>query len=528
MRVLRRSLVGLLAGLTMLAVGALPARADATLDEIAATVGVNPEPTDFVIIVDTSLSMQEHGRWSAARDAVSGLVENLTPDDYATIITFDDGAKVVYAGQDPSPQTVLDRLPATPTGTQTDIGAAIEAGVEALDRSGAADVAAIALLTDGELDAADSSAYATADAPAWETLRGQADSVVDGRQVGAFAIALGPQSDAGLLTKVFPDAVVGTPDDVVAFLSGLNDALTAVRVRDAIRPDVESPATLTLEDVSDPDGGTMTATAHFTSTAAYLPLTLESMALDPAIEGAVVTVDPSSLDLEPGKEASADVTVQFPAGTDTSAALVATLSTPWQEQLDQLGLDQALTAASDPVEIAVAADAPPPDSAAPSDSGTPAMPADTTVSDLLAELPPWAIPAALGALVVVVVAWILAAAARKRRPRVDGSLALLRDGTTLDEFVVAGPEAKVTRGQLRVVATRRKDGAVSLKGHQGKAKFSANLRDGGTTTLPDGATLRYTEQRTRMIDMVTDRHGLNPAEEQSPNTDQTPAVGKPE
>lgn len=112
-------------------------------------------------------------------------------------------------------------------------------------------------------------------------------------------------------------------------------------------------------------------------------------------------------------------------------------------------------------------------------------------------------------------AWALLAAARNRRPRVDGSLALVKEGNTVDEFVVAGPVAKVTRGALRVVATRRKDGTVEIKGRQDKAKFTAALSDGGTASLPDGAFLRYTEQRTRMIDMVTDGQGLPVAEQQA-------------
>ena len=60
----------------------------------------------------------------------------------------------------------------------------------------------------------------------------------------------------------------------------------------------------------------------------------------------------------------------------------------------------------------------------------------------------------------------------------------LSEATHCSVFVVAGPVAKVTRGALRVVATRRKDGTVEIKGRQDKAKFTAALSDGGTETMP--------------------------------------------
>ena len=142
-----RVLVAVLVGLLLAVVGGLPATAEENLDAIAATLGIEDQATDYILIVDTSLSMQEEGRWGRARDALSGLADSLTPDDHVTLITFDDGAQTVFAGDAPSTNTLLGDLPDEPTGTQTDIGAAIDEGVDALNRDGASEVAAFVLLT---------------------------------------------------------------------------------------------------------------------------------------------------------------------------------------------------------------------------------------------------------------------------------------------------------------------------------------------------------------------------------------------
>lgn len=478
-----------------------PARADEGLDAIAAAVGVTQQATDYVVIVDTSASMRQEGRWARAREAVSGLLTNLTPDDHVTLITFDDGAKTAFTGVDPAPATVLAALPAQPAGRQTDIGAAIDLGVRALARDGAREVAALVLLTDGELDAAGSSKYASPDAPAWAELRNRAATVTQGRQVGAFALSLGPESDAGLLTKVFPSAEVATPSDIVAYLTGLNDELTRLRVAEALAPDLAGPVTVAVEDATT-TGGTVTATARFTSTAEYLPVTVSSVALEPPVPGATVGLRPGTVELAPGAEATALVTVELPPGTDMSANLVATLTSPWQAELAELGLGQPLTATSAPIEL-VAVDIA---TASPSASPARSEPAQEppAESGVVAALRPWVVPAAVAAAALLLVLWALKAVAKRRGPRLDGSLAVMADGDVVDEFIVTGPEAKVTRGDLQLTVQRLKDGTVQLKGRHGKEKFTAQLVDGQRTPVAEGVALRYTDQRTRMLDMITD------------------------
>ena len=510
MKPVRTALRALAAGCLLIVVATTPARADEALDAIAQAVGVTEQATDFVILVDTSVSMKDDDRWARARDAVSGLLTNLTPDDHVTLITFDDGARTAFAGLDPAPATVLNALPASPTGDQTDIGAAIEAGVEALNRDGGSEVAAIALLTDGELDAAETSDYVTPTSPAWAELRQRAATVSTDRQIGAFALTLGSTSDAGLLTSVFPNAEVATPNDIVAYLTGLNDELTRLRIVEALGPDLEGPASLTVGDATIEDG-TLTATATLASSTTYLPLTIASVALEPAVEGAAIGMEPAAVEVAPGQSATATLTVTLPPGTESTSTVVATLTSPWAPQLTALGIDQNITAASQAIDLANAAAEPAAPTAEPT-ATPPATATDTpadsgrTLSDTLAALPVWALPAAGGAVLALLLLLALLSAARKRRPRLDGSIAVLHEGRIVDEFIVAGADAAISRGELKLKARRLKDGTVALKGRHGQQKFTATLGDGDTTRLTEATELRYTDQRTRMLQLISDTH----------------------
>ncbi|AQX14702.1 hypothetical protein BCR15_02805 [Tessaracoccus lapidicaptus] len=111
-----------------------------------------------------------------------------------------------------------------------------------------------------------------------------------------------------------------------------------------------------------------------------------------------------------------------------------------------------------------------------------------------------------GGSVTVSVAVADWSAARKRRPRLDGSIAVLHEGRIVDEFIVAGPDAAISRGELKLRARRLKDGTVALKGRHGQQKFAATLGDGDTTRLTEATELRYTDQRTRMLQLISDTH----------------------
>lgn len=221
-------------------------------------------------------------------------------------------------------------------------------------------------------------------------------------------------------------------------------------------------------------------------------------------------MDPATLDLTPGQEQTSTITLALPPGTDAAVAVTATVTSPWQPQLAPLNLGQSLAATSTPVQLTVAASAPSPSSSA-SPSAAPA-PEGTEPPGLLDGLPSWALPAALAVVAAAAILALVVSAVRKRMPQLDGSLALVTpEGEVVDEFLVTGSSSSTQRGGLTVKAKPGKDTSIRIKGRVGKEAFTATLSDGEQLTLPDGRTLRYTTERSRMLEMINaDSHTAQP------------------
>ncbi|MGJ6981271.1 vWA domain-containing protein [Aestuariimicrobium soli] len=475
------------------------------LSDLAGRLKITAEPTDYVLLVDTSSSMQQQGRWGRVRAAVGALANQLKDSDRVTLITFDDGVRQTWTATSPSASQLVGRLPATPTGDQTDIGAAIDAGVTALGGSGARKVAAIVLLTDGELDASSTSKYPTATSGSWTQLRSRADQTRKNREVGAFAVAVGDKTDAGLLTKVFPQASVATPADISGYLAGITTELTKARIGQALATDLGKPATLTLSDVVRTDD-TITATATWVSHTTQLPLTVTGVALD----GGTAQQNPATVTLAPG--ATATSTITLTGDSATKPLLKATLGSPWARELTAAGLTLPKVNATVVVPggpskpVATVSQRPSGGASTPAPTGGTDGAVVGTVDGGTAR-PTWLLPAALGALVLIAALGIVLAVVRARRPRLDGSMAIVRDGQVAHEFVLDGVGSSAQRGAVTVKVSALRDGRVAVKGTRrvegGKpSSFSGVLADGESLEVGDGHVLRYTAQRTRMLDMV--------------------------
>lgn len=461
-----------------------------TVDELAPGLGIQDEPTDYVVMVDTSVSMVRDGRWGNAGTALEGLLANLKAEDHVTLITFDDGARTVWQGDAPDDATVLlDALPAAPTGDQTDIGAAIDEAVVALSREGGNVVAAVALLTDGRVDAAADSPYRDLNGPAWEELRLRAARASEARHVGTFAVALDAETDAGLLTAVFPEAQVITPDDVVGFLSGLDQEIKRTRVVEVLSADVGIPlaAAITGHEL---DGSTATFSIGLTSGTQHVPLSVVELLLSPAIEGATIQADPLPLELEPGATATTALRVTLPEQGAWEVAVEAVLASPWDTALADLGIVLPASVTSETVQLVVAA---------PSAPEPVPEPGETESTEL--SLPTWW-PIAVGVIVGLLLLWLVSKAISSRLPQLSGSIALWRDGQVVEEHMLVGRKFETTHGELRLLVRPGKGDTVSVGSKQDGKWHRATLNDGESFSLGEDLELRYTSERSRMLEMV--------------------------
>lgn len=493
--VMKKWLTMLALALAMLALP-VPAGSDETVDALATSIGITEEPEDYIIVVDTSESMRFEGRWERAREALVGLLTNLAPDDYVTLIAFDNGARTVWQGLRPEdPAVLLDELPATPAGDQTDIGAAIDEAVKALQREGARPVTALALLTDGSLDAAPDSPYVTPDAAAWTDLRARAQQAASGRHVGAFALSLGDDTDAGLLTSVFPEASLATPSDIVGYLSGLDEELKRSRVVDEVSTDLQSPPTLTAT-LAGVDDQTATIAVAVSSSAQHVPISVTEVRLQPAVEGATVNPLAAPVEVPAGGSAEFEVQVKLPEPGTYDVGLDVSLGSPWAGQLNELGVSPSQTVVLAPVEVEIAEEP----AAAPAPA--PAPEAETPAPEANGNQLP-IIGAVVGGIILVALAALLLL---RRRGGAQGSMTISESGQPIDEFVLDGSR-NLDRSGVKLQVTPRKEGGVQVRGKVGKEQFSGLLGDGESMDLPGGRTLSYTSERSRMLDLVNAKFG---------------------
>ncbi|MFN8137812.1 MAG: vWA domain-containing protein, partial [Propionicimonas sp.] len=121
-----------MAGAALLA--SLPASAaPATgVEDVIAALGldVTSEAADYVVMVDTSGSMNAGGRYDSVRRELGKLVDSLDSDDRVSLLTFDTKAKSRFRGLvGANRSAVLAGLPATAKGKHTDLGTAIASGL---------------------------------------------------------------------------------------------------------------------------------------------------------------------------------------------------------------------------------------------------------------------------------------------------------------------------------------------------------------------------------------------------------------
>lgn len=203
-----------------------PVRADSTgipqsVDELLEIYGIANVPADYVVVVDTSGSMMGATPiYPAVKQAYSAFAAAIGNEDHLSVITFDTNAVVQFngtMGDGNNRETAAAALPDVAKGARTDIGGALAAALDRLQRADAAPVQTLIFLTDGKIDAPNSR-YRTAGSAAWQELAQRASQVEAGRSLAVYGAGLGGgATDVAVVKDVFPRAqIVNLPSDQLA------------------------------------------------------------------------------------------------------------------------------------------------------------------------------------------------------------------------------------------------------------------------------------------------------------------------
>ncbi|MET9037706.1 vWA domain-containing protein [Streptomyces mirabilis] len=298
----------LLAVLPATAVPATAAGTAPTRDEIYRELGVADQPIDYVVLVDTSGSMAAKGRYSTVRSTLRTFLDGLSPADHVALITFDDRPEERYIGSAGDAAKIVSRLPKAPDPSGgTDIGAALDQALSELERTDAADIASVVMLTDGKHDPPRGSAYPKSSGALWDKLRKRAQTIGKRTELAGYALPLGSgATGADLLGKVVQNTLVLRPDgiqDLSAYLERAGDSTRARSAAHLLATDTRKGVTASWTDtgVRDLTDGSATASVTFRSATRHVPLTVSGVRV--SVDGVRVDVTgvPGQLTLKPGE-----------------------------------------------------------------------------------------------------------------------------------------------------------------------------------------------------------------------------------
>jgi Mg-chelatase subunit ChlD len=462
---------------------ALASPVQVTLPDVERALNVDAVPVDYVVVVDTSGSMQSSGLYPQVQRALGSFLKGLKPTDHLSLLTFDNATSLRYTGAVGSnPLAALNQLPPTATGQKTDIGSGVEAGLAELERPDANAVGAIVLMTDGLVDTAAGSLYASATTPAWGALRARAAKIATRHQIASYALALQPTTDAALLKKVIPSTlVVAIPSNQVGpYLSRVVAELTRQKTIQALRPELANMVTATWSgDLSHLDLSRGSAVAQVSIRSSYksVPVTISGLTATPAGDvGATVKGLPATIDLKPGQTRTFPVQLKFPtvggfalgersvtrAG---SIVLSGVVSSPWQQVItSDLGLPFTPKLAPSPTTL----------------TGHGNMGWSWA---MLSSVP-------LGLLLLVL---LLLFVRRSRLPRLVGTLELWHDGQLAREFPVGGKIQRLGQGP-RSVPGQPLSGSV--RGLRRRDEYDGSITTGVVVQAKSGAA----HSRGRLFD----------------------------
>jgi hypothetical protein len=340
---------GLLAVLVALVVTVTGAPATAEpvgADEVYRTLQIESVPARYVILVDTSASMQQGtDLYGQLRVALRAHLAALSPDDTVALVTFDNVADVVFNGPvGTNPDAVLGRLPARATGDHTDIGRALELGLTLLSSSNAP-VGNVLLFTDGRHDPPPGSPYPYVEGGSWEQLRRSAGALKMDHLTG-FSVPLRPGAGVELLRTIVPDAQELTVTSIGALARDLEVPKRAGRVgkaRSVLGPDTRGGVVAEWHRTAATiDAGETRLTLVLRSTTKRIPLTVTDLAVDSSSGTVRVRAPAGPVTVPPAGRVPVDVEVEWdPADGQVKATLTAraVVDSSWSPVIRQdLGL----------------------------------------------------------------------------------------------------------------------------------------------------------------------------------------------
>jgi hypothetical protein len=331
--------------------GAGPAAADpASPDEVYARLGIDQVPSDYVVMVDVSASM-DGGRYASVKKSLTGFFAALAPDDQVTLIPFAEKAPARTQPVGHAPAQLVAQLPRKADGPHTDIGAALESAVKALRRNGAPALATVVLMTDGQHDPGPHSAYPLTQGYSWDQLAASARSLHK-TSLQAYAIPLAGATGAPLLRKVFPSASVLAPtsvDRLTATLARPKEAARAAKARSLLAAEVRRQIEVEWPTTSI-GAGRSVVDVRLHSPMPHVPLVVDHLSVRSENPDVTVTVPDGDIQLPAGGTATVPVSLRWNAGPRSLAPvkavhdqarleLRAQVSSPWSPVLtDDLGL----------------------------------------------------------------------------------------------------------------------------------------------------------------------------------------------
>jgi Mg-chelatase subunit ChlD len=110
-------------------------------------------PLNIALVIDCSGSMGQEGKLEAAKAAAIQLLERLHPNDVLSVVTFDDGAQLLFPAQTVGDVASLKgQIAALTPGSGTNIYAGLRLGYEEVRKGASREgVSRVILLSDGEV-----------------------------------------------------------------------------------------------------------------------------------------------------------------------------------------------------------------------------------------------------------------------------------------------------------------------------------------------------------------------------------------